>query len=63
MILPNIVENGNTITRTDLLEKKWLDNDFYGVVSNFYGNFENLNLNLEWLPINILGDILGMYRE
>ena len=43
--LPNIVENGNTITEQILLEKKWLDNDFYGVVSNLYGNFENLNLN------------------
>jgi iron complex outermembrane receptor protein len=43
--LPNIVENGNTITRTDFIRKKWLDNDFYGVVSSLYGNFENVNLN------------------
>lgn len=43
--LPNIEENGNTITRTDFIRKKWLDNSFYGVVSNLYGNFENLNLN------------------
>ena len=43
--LPNIVENGNTITRTDFIRKKWLDNSFYGVVSNLYGNFENVNLN------------------
>lgn len=43
--LPNIVENGNTITRTDFIRKKWLDNSFYGVVSNLFGNFENLNLN------------------
>lgn len=43
--LPNIVENGNTITRTDFIRKKWLDNDFYGVVSSLYGDFENLNLN------------------
>ena len=43
--LPNIVENGNTITRTDFIRKKWLDNSFYGVVSNLYGSFENLNLN------------------
>lgn len=42
--LPNIIENGNTITRTDFIRKKWLDNDFYGVVSTVYGNFENLNL-------------------
>ena len=43
--LPNIVENGNTIARTDFIRKKWLNNSFYGVVSNLYGNFENLNLN------------------
>ena len=43
--LPNIVENGNTITRTDFIRKKWLDNSFYGVVSNLFGNFSNLNLN------------------
>ena len=43
--LPNIVENGNTITRTDFIRKKWLDNSFYGVVSNLFGNFKNLNLN------------------
>ena len=43
--LPNIIENGNTITRTDFIRKKWLDNSFYGVVSNLFGNFSNLNLN------------------
>ena len=43
--LPNIIENGNTITRTDFIRKKWLDNDFYGVVSTLYGKFENLDLN------------------
>ena len=43
--LPNIVENGNTIARTDFIRKKWLDNHFYGVVSNLYGNFKNVNLN------------------
>ena len=43
--LPNIVENGNTITKTDVIRKKWLDNDFYGVVSTLYGKFENLDLN------------------
>ena len=43
--LPNIIENGNTITRTDFIRKKWLDNSFYGVVSNLFGDFSNLNLN------------------
>lgn len=43
--LPNITDNGNTITRTDFIRKKWLNNDFYGAVSNLYGNFKNLDLN------------------
>lgn len=43
--LPNIFENGNEIKRTDFIRKKWLDNDFYGVVSTLYGKFENLDLN------------------
>ena len=43
--LTNVIQNGNTITNTDFIRKKWLDNHFYGVVSNLYGNLENLNLN------------------
>jgi len=30
---------------SDFIRKKWLDNDFYGVVSTLYGKFENLDLN------------------
>ncbi|MGC4128153.1 MAG: TonB-dependent receptor [Bergeyella sp.] len=43
--LPNLLVEGNEITRTDFIRKKWLDNDFYGVVSNLYGKFENWDLN------------------
>lgn len=43
--LPNIIENGQTLQRTDFIRKKWLDNDFYGMVSTLYGKFENLDLN------------------
>ncbi|MDY3548153.1 TonB-dependent receptor [Riemerella anatipestifer] len=43
--LPNISINGNEISRTDFIRKKWLDNDFYGVVSNLYGSLDNLDLN------------------
>ncbi|WP_160138005.1 TonB-dependent receptor [Chryseobacterium sp. c4a] len=43
--LPNIIEGGQTITKSDFIRKKWLDNDFYGVVSTLYGKFENLDLN------------------
>lgn len=43
--LPNIIEDGQTITKSDFIRKKWLNNDFYGVVSTLYGKFENLDLN------------------
>lgn len=34
-----------TLSRTDFIRKKWLNNDFYGVVSTLYGKFDNLDLN------------------
>lgn len=30
---------------SDFIRKKWLNNDFYGVVSTLYGKYENLDLN------------------
>lgn len=30
---------------SDFIRKKWLDNDFYGIVSTLYGKFDNLDLN------------------
>lgn len=39
--LPDI--NGEEYS--DFIRKKWLNNDFYGVVSTLYGKFENLDLN------------------
>lgn len=30
---------------SDFIRKKWLNNDFYGIVSTLYGKFENLDLN------------------
>lgn len=32
--LPNVVIGGSTISRTDLIRRRWLDNDFYGMVTN-----------------------------
>ncbi|RQO35126.1 TonB-dependent receptor [Chryseobacterium sp. KBW03] len=43
--LPDIIEGGQTIKKSDFIRKKWLNNDFYGVVSTLYGKFENLDLN------------------
>lgn len=39
--LPNI--NGGKYS--DFIRKKWLNNDFYGIVSTLYGKFNNLDLN------------------
>ncbi|MFC7347488.1 TonB-dependent receptor [Chryseobacterium zhengzhouense] len=35
--------NGNEYS--DFIRKKWLNNDFYGIVSTLYGKFDNLDLN------------------
>ncbi|MEA5260135.1 TonB-dependent receptor [Arcicella aquatica] len=33
--LPNVVLGATTITKTDLVRRKWLDNDFYGTTFSF----------------------------
>ncbi|MEN2434543.1 outer membrane beta-barrel protein [Weeksellaceae bacterium A-14] len=43
--LPNIDENGTEIKTTDFIRKKWLNNDFYGLVSTLYGNLGSIDLN------------------
>lgn len=43
--LPNQTINNIELSRTDLIRKKWLNNDFYGVISTLYGKYENLDLN------------------
>jgi len=38
---------GDTITRTDLVRQKWLDNDFYGITASAnYDNKKNLSINI-----------------
>ena len=43
--LPDIVDAGQLIKDSDFIRKKWLNNDFYGIVSTLYGKYENLDLN------------------
>lgn len=43
--LPNIFENGVEIKRTDFIREKWLNNDFYGLVSTLYGKLDRWDLN------------------
>ncbi len=42
---PRII-NGAAVTRTDLIRRKWLDNDFYGIVNNLFGNFGDTQLHI-----------------
>jgi len=43
--LPNMMDGSTLRDRSDFIRKKWLNNDFYGVVSTLYGKFENVDLN------------------
>jgi iron complex outermembrane receptor protein len=43
--LPDILDAGQLIKDSDFIRKKWLNNDFYGIVSTLYGKYENLDLN------------------
>ncbi|WP_447951511.1 TonB-dependent receptor [Chryseobacterium koreense] len=57
--------NQGTVTRSDFIRKKWLDNDFYGGVSTIYGKFENLDLNFGIVGNQYYGrhhgDVTGVY--
>lgn len=44
--LPNLMENGAEIKASDFIRKKWLDNDFYGIISTLYGKLGNLDVNV-----------------
>ncbi|CAA7195387.1 TonB-dependent receptor [Chryseobacterium potabilaquae] len=43
--LPDIVQGGELLQRSDFIRKKWLNNDFYGAVSTLYGKYENVDFN------------------
>ncbi|WBV50963.1 TonB-dependent receptor [Chryseobacterium gambrini] len=43
--LPNFINGSQTLTRTDFIRKKWLNNDFYGVVSTLYGKLGTVDVN------------------
>jgi iron complex outermembrane receptor protein len=45
--LPNVVIGNTTITKTDLVRQKWLDNDFYGSTFSFdYKGNNRLSANI-----------------
>ncbi|RMZ60582.1 TonB-dependent receptor [Chryseobacterium nematophagum] len=43
--LPDIVQSGEILQRSDFIRKKWLNNDFFGAVSTLYGKYENVDFN------------------
>ncbi|MFL9835192.1 TonB-dependent receptor [Chryseobacterium terrae] len=53
--------NGNEYS--DFIRKKWLNNDFYGVVSTLYGKFNNLDLNFGVVGNQYYGRHYGNVRD
>ncbi|MFY1047904.1 TonB-dependent receptor [Chryseobacterium sp. GP-SGM7] len=53
--------NGNK--SSDFIRKKWLNNDFYGVVSTLYGKFDNLDLNFGVVGNQYYGRHYGNVRD
>ena len=63
--LPVQIVGGSPVEITDFIRKKWLDNDFYGVVSTLYGKFDNLDLNFGLVGNQYygrhFGNVTGVY--
>lgn len=51
--------DGDLTSSTDLVQRKWLDNDFYGTTFSLLKNFENLNLILGGAYNQYDGDHFG----
>lgn len=63
--LPNIFVNGSEVKRSDFIRKKWLDNDFYGLVSTLYGKFDQVDINVGFVANQYYGrhygNVTGVY--
>ena len=44
--LNNVIVGNDTLTETDLIRRKWLDNDFYGAVFSYNNSLDKLDYNL-----------------
>ena len=42
--LDDVIVGNDTITETDLIRRKWLDNDFYGTVFSYNTSIDNLDM-------------------
>jgi iron complex outermembrane receptor protein len=58
-LLSYIDHNGEEVRRTDLVRRKWLDNDFYGAVFGVNYNGEAMLLTLGGAVNNYVGDHFG----
>lgn len=63
--LPVPIVNGSTVEQTDFIRKKWLNNDFYGVVSTLYGKLDHVDLNFGVVANQYygrhFGNVTGVY--
>ncbi|MBS1573264.1 MAG: TonB-dependent receptor, partial [Bacteroidetes bacterium] len=57
--LPNIIIGNTTISRADLIRQKWLDNNFYGIVSELQGKLNQWNINIGWVANQYFGKHFG----
>lgn len=57
--LPNAIVGGDTLQSTDLIRRRWLDNDFYGLVANINYSSPNLQLNIGGAANTYSGDHFG----
>ena len=59
IVKSDLDENGNETGTTDLIRRRWLDNDFYVLNASLNYNYENLNLILSGSYSNYIGDLFG----
>lgn len=57
--LPNLVIGGTTISKADMIRQKWLDNKFYGLVSELQGKFDNWDLQFGGIANQYYGEHFG----
>ena len=59
IVKSDLDENGNETGTTDLIRRRWLDNDFYVFNTSLNYSYENLNLILSGSYSNYIGDHFG----
>ncbi len=57
--IQNLIIGTDTITETNLIRQKWIDNDFYGLIYSVFYKLKNINFNLGGSANNYSGDHFG----